>query len=339
VKVTCTMVLKALILVGGYGTRLRPLTFSKPKPLTEFVNKPIVLHQIEALVAVGVREIILAVSYRPKMLEDELADVAKRLNIKITFSLEKVPLGTAGPIKLNEALLDVTDKDPFFMLNADVIADYQFDALLKFHRSHKGEGTIYVTPVEDPSRYGVVVADAHGKVSKFVEKPKDTKFGRDINAGLYILNKSVIARVPLEPTSIERVIFPAMAREGKLYDLSLSGYWMDIGKPNDFLRGQEIFLNAIAARKDGRIMAQGHSVRGAVVIHESAQIAKSSLLGPNVVIGANCQVGNNVRLKTVWCSRGRPSATAALWMAPSWDGTANWDDGRVCRTYAFSERA
>jgi len=230
-------------------------------------------------------------------LEEELEHVAKRLKIKITFTLEKVPLGTAGPIKLNEELLDVTDKDPFFMLNADVIADYKFKALLDFHRSHKGEGTIYVTPVEDPSRYGVVVADAKGCVSKFVEKPKDAKFGRDINAGLYILDKSVIARVPLQPTSIERVIFPAMAREGKLYDLSLSGYWMDVGKPGDFLRGQEIFLKAIAARKDERIMAQSHSVSGAVVIHDTAQIAKSSLLGPNVVIGPNCQIGQNVRLK------------------------------------------
>ena len=174
---------------------MRPLTFSKPKPLTEFVNKPIVLHQIEALAEAGVVEIILAVSYKPKQLEDALRDVEKRLKIKISFTLEKVPMGTAGPIRLNEDLLDVDDKDPFFMLNADVIADYKFGELLKFHQSHKGEGTIYVTPVEDPSRYGVVVADQNGKVSAFVEKPKDKKYGCDINAGLYILNKSVIKRV------------------------------------------------------------------------------------------------------------------------------------------------
>lgn len=154
-----------------------------------------------------------------------------------------------------------------------------------------------MTPVEDPSRYGVVVADAKGCVSKFVEKPKDAKFGRDINAGLYILDKAVIDRVPMQPTSIERVVFPQMAREGKLYDLALTGYWMDVGKPGDFLRGQDIFLKAIAARKDERIQRQSHSVQGAVVIHESAQIAKSSLLGPNVVVGPNCQIGNNVRLK------------------------------------------
>ena len=189
------MVLKALILVGGYGTRLRPLTFTKPKPLCEFVNKPIVLHQIEALVEVGVREIILAVSYKPKQLEDELRHIENKLKIKIHFTLEKVPLGTAGPIKLNEDLLDPNDSDPFFMLNADVIANYEFDQLLKFHQSHKGEGTIYVTPVEDPSRFGVVVADQNGKVSAFVEKPKDLKYGNEINAGLYILNKSVIKRV------------------------------------------------------------------------------------------------------------------------------------------------
>eukprot|EP01083_Nonionella_stella_P157858 512953_1 len=258
------MVLKALILVGGYGTRLRPLTFTKPKPLCEFVNKPIVLHQIEALVQVGVREIILAVSYKPKQLEDELKHIASKLKIKIHFTLEKVPMGTAGPIKLNEDLLNINDPDPFFMLNADVIADYQFDKLLQFHCKHKAEGTIYVTPVKDPSRYGVVVADQYGKVSQFVEKPKDMKYGNEINAGLYILNKSIIKRVPMQPTSIERVIFPQMAKEGQLYELGLSSYWMDVGKPCDFLAGQKIFLNAIAARKDDRIQRQCNSITGAV---------------------------------------------------------------------------
>mmetsp|Transcript_71358 Transcript_71358/g.113472 ORF Transcript_71358/g.113472 Transcript_71358/m.113472 type:complete len:367 (-) Transcript_71358:169-1269(-) len=291
------MVLKALILVGGYGTRLRPLTFSKPKPLCEFVNKPIVLHQIEALVEAGVREIILAVSYKPKQLEDELKHIEHKLKIKIHFSLEKVPMGTAGPIRLNEELLDPEDPDPFFMLNADVIAKYEFGELLRFHRSHGGEGTIYVTPVDDPSRYGVVVADAKGKVSAFVEKPKDKSFGCEINAGLYILNKSVIQRVPMKPTSIEREIFPAMAKDGQLFDRPLRGYWMDVGKPGDFLAGQKIYLNAIAADKDSRIQKQSHSVTGAVVIHPTAQVAKSSLIGPNVVIGANVQIGNNVRIK------------------------------------------
>eukprot|EP01084_Bolivina_argentea_P293285 504387_1 len=291
------MVLKALILVGGYGTRLRPLTFSKPKPLCEFVNKPIVLHQIEALVEAGVREIILAVSYKPKLLEEGLRHIASKLKIEIHFTLEKVPMGTAGPIKLNAQLLDPNDPDPFFMLNADVIADYDFTRLLKFHQSHRGDGTIYVTPVQDPSRYGVVVADQHGKVSAFVEKPKDKKYGCEINAGLYILNKSVIDRVPMEPTSIERVIFPQMASEGKLYDVRLTGYWMDVGKPVDFLEGQNVFLNYIARKNDERIRKQGPCITGAVVIHNTAKVTGSSLIGPNVVIGPNVQIGHNVRIK------------------------------------------
>mmetsp|Transcript_38488 Transcript_38488/g.63085 ORF Transcript_38488/g.63085 Transcript_38488/m.63085 type:complete len:367 (-) Transcript_38488:207-1307(-) len=291
------MVLKALILVGGYGTRLRPLTFSKPKPLCEFVNKPLVLHQIEALVEVGVREIILAASYKPKSLEDELKHIEQRLQIKIHITVEKVPLGTAGPIKLNEKLLDTSDNDPFFMLNADVIASYQFDKLLKFHQKSGGEGTIYVTPVKDPSRFGVVVADQHGRVNRFVEKPKDTSFGCMINAGLYIFNKSIIKRIPDKPTSIEREIFPIMAKDGKLFDCALTGYWMDVGKPEDFLAGQNAYLNAIAAHNDERIQKQSNSITGTVVIHDTAQVAKSALIGPNVVIGPNVQIGNNVRIK------------------------------------------
>ena len=232
------MPLKALILVGGYGTRLRPLTFSKPKPLCEFVNKAIVVHQIEALVDAGVKEIIFAVCFKPEALELELKKVANKLGIKIHFTLEKDPMGTAGCIKLNESLLDINDNDPFFMLNADVIANYDFKKLLKFHKTHGKEGTIYVTPVDDPTRYGVVVADDSGKISSFVEKPKDKRFGCLINAGLYIFNKNIIKRVPPKKTSIEREIFPKMAKDGMLYRLELQSYWMDVGKPVDFIRGQ-----------------------------------------------------------------------------------------------------
>ncbi|KAF0034775.1 hypothetical protein F2P81_012533 [Scophthalmus maximus] len=133
--------MKALILVGGYGTRLRPLTLSVPKPLVDFCNKPILLHQVEALVKAGVDHVVLAVSYMSELLEREMRVQEQRLGIRISLSHETEPLGTAGPLALARELLDV-DNEPFFVLNSDVICDFPFKDLMQFHRNHGQEGTI-----------------------------------------------------------------------------------------------------------------------------------------------------------------------------------------------------
>ncbi|GAA6080280.1 inositol hexakisphosphate kinase 1 isoform X1, partial [Tachysurus ichikawai] len=138
--------MKALILVGGYGTRLRPLTLSVPKPLVEFCNKPILLHQVEALVKAGVRHVILAVSYMSDLLEREMKAQEQRLGIKISLSHEKEPLGTAGPLALARELLTDSDES-FFVLNSDVICDFPFEDMLKFHKNHGKEGTIVLGPL------------------------------------------------------------------------------------------------------------------------------------------------------------------------------------------------
>ncbi|GJQ71181.1 hypothetical protein Trydic_g1080 [Trypoxylus dichotomus] len=145
-------------IVGGYGTRLRPLTLSRPKPLVEFCNKPILLHQIEALVEAGVTKVILAVSYKAEQLEDELSQHAQRLNISIVYSYESQPLGTAGPLALAADIIK-ENTEPFFVLNSDIICEFPFKKLLDYHLSHQKEGTIVVTKVREPSKYGVVVYD------------------------------------------------------------------------------------------------------------------------------------------------------------------------------------
>jgi len=292
------MVLTALILVGGFGTRLRPLSFSTPKPLVEFVNKPIVLHQIEALAAAGVKRIVLAVNYKPKILETALSACAERLGIEIFFSLEDEPLGTGGPIALAAKYLDPEDSDPFFMLNADVSCGYPFVELLKFHQAHGREGTILVTKVDDPSKYGVVVEvpESGGQIDSFKEKPKHF-VGDKINAGMYIFNKEVIKRVPVGvKTSIERKIFPAMAAEGQLFRMVLPGYWMDIGQPADYLIGQVLHLNHIHINEPKRL-AEGEAFIGNNIVDASAKIGENCQIGPDVVIGPNVVIGNGVRLR------------------------------------------
>jgi len=228
--------MKAVILVGGYGTRLRPLTLSRPKPLVEFANKPMLLYQMEALQKAGVTEIVLAVSYRAEQMEEELTAEAEKIGVKLIFSLENEPLGTAGPLALAKQFLKDSDT-PFYVLNSDIICEFPFREMYQFHLSHGGEGTIVVTKVEEPSKYGVVLYNEKGKIQDFIEKPQEFVSNK-INAGLYILSLQVLDRIEVKPTSIEKEVFPQMANDGVLYAMELQGFWMDVGQPKDFLVGE-----------------------------------------------------------------------------------------------------
>lgn len=326
--------MKALILVGGYGTRLRPLTLNRPKPLVEFCNEPMIMHQIKQLVQVGVNHVILAVSYKADMMNKFIEEQEKLLGIKITLSHESTPLGTAGPLALaRDQLLSATQnlhsegdvdneksislannnannnrnnsnnnndnippiEEPFFVLNSDIICDYPFQKMIEFHRSHKAEGTIVVTRVEEPSKYGVVVYDEDGKVDRFVEKPNEFVSNK-INAGLYIFNKSILNRIELKPTSIEKETFPSMASDQQLYAIELEGYWMDVGQPGDFLKGMSLFLNWTRKTKS-HMLASGVGIVGDVLIDPSAKIGRGCQIGPNVCIGPNVVVEDGLLIK------------------------------------------
>lgn len=285
--------MKALILVGGFGTRLRPLTLSVPKPIVEFANKPSIIHQIEALVKVGVNEVVLAVNYQPDLMSACMSAWEKKLGIKISYSQETEPLGTAGPLALARDLLN--DGEPFFVLNADVICTFPFSELLAFHKKHGGEGTIMVTRVEEPSKYGVVVSDEQGKIERFVEKPK-VYVGNKINAGIYIFNPSILNRIEPKPTSIEKEIFPKMAAENQLFCMTLPGFWMDVGQPKDFLAGTELYLRHMQDTTPENLRT-GEGFIGPVLVDPSAKIGKGCKIGPYVSIGPNVVIGEGVRLK------------------------------------------
>ncbi|TYG73144.1 hypothetical protein ES288_D04G077000v1 [Gossypium darwinii] len=237
--------MKALILVGGFGTRLRPLTLSIPKPLVEFANKPMILHQIEALEAVGVTEVVLAINYQPEWTLYFSGDV--------NFLKEDRATRAAGPLALARDKLIDGSGEPFLSLTV-------------------------MLSVDEPSKCGVVVMEeTTGKVDKFVEKPK-LFVGNKINAGIYLLNPSVLDRIELRPTSIEKAIFPKIAAEKKLYAIVLPGFWMDI--------------------------ATGHHIVGNVLVHESAKIGEGCLIGPDVVVGPGCVVEAGVRLSRCTVMRG-----------------------------------
>ncbi len=294
--------MKGLLLIGGFGTRLRPLTLSCSKPCIEFCNKQVLLYQIEALHRVGVVRIVLAVGKVPQDLADNVQEWRERYSIDIVFSIEHEPLGTAGPLALaqpllNEDLPGEEHPDLVFMFNSDVLCTFPLSDLLSFHTSHGGEGTIMGHSVEDPSRFGVIIHEADGHISSFVEKPQ-TFVGREINAGLYLLNRSVARRVPDGVrTSIEREVFPAMARDGALYCAPLEGFWMDVGKPDDFISGGRIMLNHLHSTGELQpAQIDGVEVIGHIAVSPSATVAAGCRIGPNVTIGPGCIVGPSVRL-------------------------------------------
>ncbi|KAF5395464.1 Mannose-1-phosphate guanyltransferase beta, partial [Paragonimus heterotremus] len=249
-------IMKALILIGGYGTRLRPLTLSIPKPIVEFCNRPMLLHQVEALLQVclhitgnfahevDIDEIILAINRQAASLEQFIRESCKLVlgdrDVKLTFSYEEEALDTginldagfsdcnvpAGPLAQAAPILTKTG-EPFFVLNSDIICNYPFKEMLDFHLIHGHEGTMAVTKVEEPSKYGAVVHnDRTGLVKYFVEKPSEYVANR-INAGLYIFNPNILDRIqPNKPTSIETSVFPSMVNDGELYCLEFSGEFM-----------------------------------------------------------------------------------------------------------------
>eukprot|EP00039_Didymoeca_costata_P018700 m.334595 g.334595 ORF g.334595 m.334595 type:complete len:360 (-) comp17394_c0_seq1:144-1223(-) len=286
--------MKALILVGGFGTRLRPLTLSLPKPLVPFANLPMVMHQVEALVKAGVDHVVLAVNYRAEIMEEEMSKHAERLGIKISMSLESEPLGTAGPLALARDILGA-DGEPFFVLNSDVICEFPFPQVIEFHKNHGKEGTILVTRVSEPSKYGVVKYKEDGQIERFVEKPQ-VFVGNRINAGLYLFNSSILSRIELRPTSIENEIFPKMADDANLFAMDLPGFWMDVGQPPDYLIGQTLYLKSVS-ENDAAKLATGPNIVGNVLVHESTKIGSNCKIGPDVVLGPNVTVGDGCRLQ------------------------------------------
>ncbi|CAO3640911.1 unnamed protein product [Mucor hiemalis] len=257
-----------------------------------------ILHQIESLAKAGVTDIVLAVNYRPEIMVAALKEYESLYNVSITFSVETEPLGTAGPLALAREIL-AKDESPFFVLNSDVICDFPFEQLRDFHLSHGGEGTIAVTKVDDPSKYGVVVNKSGStKIERFVEKPKEF-ISNKINAGMYILSPSVLDRIELKPTSIEKEVFPLIAEAGQLHTFDLEGFWMDVGQPKDFLTGTCLYLSHLA-KKQPQDLANptlDYVHKGNVMIHPSAKIGKDCRIGPNVTVGPNVVIGDGVRLQ------------------------------------------
>jgi mannose-1-phosphate guanylyltransferase len=273
---------QAIVLVGGEGTRLRPLTSDVPKPAVTLVDRPFLAYAIEWLAAHGVTEIVLACGFLPDVLREALGDEERRSGVSITYVAEPEPLGTAGAIRFAaEAIGDRLD-DRFFALNGDVLADLDLSALMRAHREREARATIGLHPVEDSSAYGLVSCDSDGWVLEFTEKTGQAVAG-EINAGAYVLERSVLDLVPAgQACSIEREVFPQLVGDG-LCGLLLDGYWMDIGTPERYLQASWDIL-------EGRVETEVEATSPGRLVAAGAEVDAEARLGERGVVSAGCRI-------------------------------------------------
>ena len=289
--------MKAVVLVGGFGTRLRPLTLATPKQMLPVANRPMIERVLEHLAAHGIEEAVLALGYRPDAFAATYPD-NRCAGVALHYAVEPQPMDTAGAIRF--AATDAGIDERFLVVNGDVLTDLDVTALVAFHDARRAEGTISLHRVEDPSAYGVVPTDASGRVEAFIEKPPRSEAPTDlINAGTYVLEPSVLDRIePDVPVNVERVTFPAMVADGSLFAMDGSSYWIDAGTPATYLaanldlitgaRGAPCPAVDPSAIVDGQVEAAVIGARA--VVAADARVERSVLLA-----GARVEAGASVR--------------------------------------------
>lgn len=289
--------MKVVVLAGGFATRLRPLTLTRPKPLLPILDRPLLDWTIRELIKGKCDDLIISVRY--------LADVIKKYvnsnngyGINISFAEEVRPLGDAGPLKLIQNLygLDST----FLVVYGDIFSNVDFNEVIKFHKQCGGLATMVVTKVDDPSRYGVAVLDDSGKVLKFVEKPpKEKAISNMINAGIYVFEPEVLKYVPESPSKLARDVLPKLVDDEVLYAYKHDGIWLDIGLPIDYLRAN---FEALRYYYPSGYVDSTSQIDDAEVIQPSyisayVKLSRMCRVGPYTIIGSNSVVGPAVRIK------------------------------------------
>ena len=270
--------MKALILAGGFGTRLRPLTCSRPKQLLPLAATTLIGHIITQLNKSGITEVIIATGYGGADLEEQLTEQTGS-EVRLHFSIEPHPLGTAGAIKRAECFL--ANESAFLVLNGDIVSDINYTQLIQFHRQHKATASIGLVRVDDPSRFGVVELTKDNRILSFVEKPAPGESPSNlINAGCYVLNAAVLDAIPPnQEVSIEREVFPKLCQSTRVYGWEHFGFWIDTGTPAAFIKAHQALL------------------ADTPLIGEQTQIARTAIIGSDVSIGSRVQIGPKTQIR------------------------------------------
>ena len=293
----------AILLVGGFGTRLMPLTKNTPKPMLTVAGVPVTEHQLAMAKQAGITEIVLATSYLSEVFIPYFGDGAK-WGMKIKYAVEKEPLGTGGAIRNAAKLLDTNETVVF--LNGDVLSSHNLAEQIRQHEAHDADVTLHLTEVKDARAFGCVPTDSHGRVTAFLEK-MENPITNQINAGCYVFNPRVISTIPLDTVvSVERETFPQLvARGAKVFGYVENAYWLDIGTPRALLKASIDIV-----KRSGDFLAMPGST-----IDPTAVITGGSCIGPNSTVGAGavidgsiieagCVVGPNARITDSFVATG-----------------------------------
>jgi mannose-1-phosphate guanylyltransferase len=284
----------AIVLVGGFGTRLRPLTNTVPKSMLTVGNEPIITRLVRRLERSDVTTVTLALGFLPDPFLQAFPD-GRCGDVELRYAVEPEPLDTAGAIRFAAEAAGVDET--FLALNGDVICDLDFDRLIAAHRRFGGEATIHLTPVADPSAFGVVETGSGGRVRRFLEKPEPgTTDSNLINAGTYVMEPSVLDAIPPgRPVNVERVTFPELAARRGMFAMATDDYWIDVGRPELLLRAN---LDRLAGRYDATMhhpVSDGDGVDPRAVVAGDATLAES-VVGGDVEVGSRSVVTRSVLL-------------------------------------------
>jgi mannose-1-phosphate guanylyltransferase len=299
--------MQALILAGGKGTRLRPLTVYTPKPIVPICNRPFLLYQIDTLRRAGITDITLSLSYQPNKIEQLLGDGSDH-GVKLKYTVEPQPMGTAGAYKFAEDLI----REPTVVFNGDILTDLDLKAVIREHTERNATATIVLTPVDNPSSYGLVETESDGRIKRFLEKPKAEEITcNTINAGTYILEPKALDFIPPgENYSFEYGLFPDLLKRGEPFfaHVPTRTYWIDIGTPERYLQAhQDLLANRVARIhiKDRR--GDSSDVATIAEIDEQSMIGDDCQIKPgaqiiNSVLGAGCFVEERARVENsvIW---------------------------------------
>ncbi len=285
--------MQALILAGGEGTRLRPLTSTTPKPVVPFVDRPFIAYMLEWLRRHGVDDVVMSCGFLAAGVRDVLGDGAD-YGVRIRYVEEPEPLGTGGALKFAEELLG----DRFLMLNGDVLTDIDLTAQIEQHERTGATGTLALVEVEDPANYGLVQVEPDGRVTDFIEKPSPdvAEAVNTISAGAYVLERSVLDLLePGKRASIERDVFPALVGNGLYARVASTGYWLDIGTPERYLQGTFDILEGVVETAVLERLGDDRLVVGEDV-EDAGRILPSAIVEPGCRIGADARIGGRAVL-------------------------------------------
>ena len=288
--------MEAILLVGGQGTRLRPLTISTPKPMLPVAGFPCTSHQIALAASAGIDRIVLGTSYRAEVFEEYFS--GQDLGVEIRYAVESEPLGTGGAIRNAAEQLTCGPDDPVVIFNGDVLTGLDISDLVSKWREARADVALYLTRVEDPRAYGLVPTDAAGRVLEFKEKPTTPEeiVTDQINAGCYVFKRSVIDRIPAgQVVSVERETFPELLSTGAtVIGVVDDGYWLDLGTPLAFAQGSADLVRGIAPSPLLAGRTGDAVIHDSAVVHDTAIVSGGTYIGAHVVIGENAIVDASV---------------------------------------------